>query len=350
MSETQVSEPYKPHQIIKIEEVAEKIVKPVTDSEIVETAEYIVNRLPESRNLLPEKYEELEAQFSRVYETSYSEGTWIDFSPKSIDYLFQQFAVKTDERTDRNGFNTFGLYALSYLDGLRTMGVQEGYLGAGGWDHIVKDKYRGLLLGCSSITTASQFFSFMNSMNSKNDAIVTDIDPLAVNLAREAIKVGKTQSVIQSDAQRIPLEDGSVDFIATNFLIPNLIDVEKAGKNTLTNVFKEVKRVLSPNGRLVMVEQLSRIDLEWVVHYSGEQGLTLSTGGPEGGINRPACIFKNHHKANDVIDDLGSFIEESRASDAYRSVSEFTIDPREEFDGQSQKQVATLIFQHSRWR
>jgi len=350
MSETQASEPYKPHQIIKIEEVAEKIVKPVTDSEMVETAEYIVNRLPESRNLLPNKYEELEASFSRVYKTSYSESSWIDFSPKSIDYLFQQFAVKTDERTDRNGFNTFGLYALSYLDGLRTMGVQEGYLGAGGWDHIIKSKYRGLLLGCSSITTSSQFFSFMNSMNPKNNAIVTDIDPLAVNLAKEAIKVGKTQSVIQSDAQRIPLEDDSMDFIATNFLVPNLIDVEKAGRATLTNVFKEIKRVLSPKGRLVMVEQLSRNDLEWVAHYAWEQGLTLSTGGPEGGINRPAYIFKNHHEANRVIANLGSFIEESSTRDSHRSVSEFTIDPREEFNGQQQKQVANLIFQHSRRR
>lgn len=348
MPETQISEPYKPHQIIKIEEVHESIARPVTDGEIVETAKYITDQY-KSQNLLPKKYKELEAWFSDVYKIQYSEGRWIDFSPRSLDYLYQQFGIKTDERANKNGFNTFGLYALSYLDGLRTMGVQEGYLGAGGREHRVKNKYRGLLLGCSSITTASQFFSFMNSVNPKNDATVTDIDPLAVKLAKEAVEEGETQSVIQSDAQRIPLENGSVDFIATNFLVPNLIDAEGAGEDTLTNVFKEIKRVLSPDGRLVMVEKLPRIDLEWVNHYAWEQGLTLSTGGPEGGINRHAYIFKNHYEANHVIANLESFIRGSSEIDSHSNVFQFTMDPREEFDGQQQNQVANLIFQHSRW-
>ncbi|MFH1971035.1 MAG: methyltransferase domain-containing protein [Patescibacteria group bacterium] len=348
MSETQINEPYKPHQIIKVEEIPENITRPETDEEIVESAKYIFHQTTDSTNLLPEKYAELEVWFKSIYKTNYDEGSWIDIAPRNLDYLYQQFGIKTDERTNKNGFNTFGLYALSYLDGLRTMGVQQGYLGAGGWEHRVKDKYRGLLLGCSSITTASQFFSFMDSINPKNDAIVTDIDPLAVKLSREAIKKSKTQQVIQSDVQRIPLEDKSVDFIATNFLVPNLIDVEKSGVDTLTNVFKEIKRVLDPKGRLIMVEQLLRINLEWLNHYAWEQGLILSTGGPDGGINRPAYIFKNHRWANNVITDLESFIKESSERNSRSNVTQFTMDPQKEFDGQPQDYVTNLIFQHSR--
>lgn len=339
-------EPYKPHQIVKIEEVPKSIEVPKTDNEIVDAAKFAFSRLSKSPNLLPEKYADLEAWFGDMYNINYSEGSWIDVSPRTLDYLYQQFSIKMDERLKRNAFNTFGLYTLSYLDGLKTMGVRQGYLGTGGWEHIVKDKYRGLLLGCSSISTASEFFTFMNSVNPKNDAIVTDIDLLAVKLAKEAVKEGKTQQVIQSDAQRIPLDDKSVDFVATNFLVPNLIDVEGAGKDTLVNVMKEIKRVLSSKGRLVMVEQLSRIDLEWLNHYAWEQGLVLSTGGPEGGILRPATILQDHHKVSYVLAKLPSFIKESKEIDTHNNVWEFTIDPRKYFGGQTQRHVSTLIFQH----
>ena len=138
-----------------------------------------------------------------------------------------------------------------------------------------------------------------------------------------------------------------MDFIATNFLVPNLVDVEGAGKDTIVNVIKEVKRVLSRRGRFVMVEQLPRIDLEWLSQYAWEQGLVLSTGGPDGGILRPATILQNHHKAGHTLANLSSFIEESKERDAHRDVSEFTIDPREYFRGLTLPNVNTLIFEHS---
>ena len=343
-------EPYKPHELVEIAEVPKNIEVPRTDDQIVEVAKFVYHQGPKSPNLLPPKYADLEGWLKEAYEYNYQKAGWLDVSPQSLDYLYQQFAVKMDERLKRNAFNTFGLYTLSYLDGLRTMGVRQGYLGSGGWEHVVKDKYRGLLLGCSSISTASEFFTFMNSVNPEADAIITDINPLAVKLAKQAIKEDKTQRVIQSDAQRIPLSNESVDFIATNFLVPNLIDVESAGKDTLVNVMKEIKRVLGPKGRLIMVEQLPRIDLKLLSHYAWKQGLVLSTGGPEGGILRPATILQDHYKAGHILANLSSFAEESKEKNTHNNVREFTIDPREYFGGQKQSNVNTLIFKHSKRR
>lgn len=340
-------EPYKPHDNVRIADVPSDIESPKTDGEIVETAQFIIHQTSKSLNLLPEKYAPLEKWLKQVYDHNYHVASWVDVAPRNLDYLYQQYAIKMDKRRNKNGFNTFGLYALSYLDGLRTMDFRQGYLGTGGWESRVKDKYRGLLLGCSSISSASDFFTFINSINPSADAVITDIDPLAVKLATTAKHDRATQTVIQSDAQRIPLLDGSVDFVATNFLVPDLIDVEGSGKDTIVQVMKETKRILSPEGRLVMIEQLGRSDLEWLSEYAYRQDLVLATGGPEGGILRPATIFPNHRKAGFALANLGSFIGDCKDDASRRDESVFTTDPIKHFGGQKQRNCNTLIFRHS---
>lgn len=342
------SEPYKQFQKAEIWPVPPSIeVLPKTDKEIVRVARYSFESTLDQATVLPPQYGQLEEWLRSAYEAQYSRNTGIDITPLPYDYLFQQYAIKMDERNFRTGVDTFGTFAISYLDGLRTMGVEQGYLGSSGWSHIVKDQYRALLLGSSSISTADDFYRFMEAVNPKAMAIVTDIDPLAVQLAKEALSGWPQEQVLQSDAQRIPLKDGSVDFIATNFLTTNLIDVEGSGLKTVENVLKEAGRVLSPEGRLIMVEQLDRIGLEWVNEWASRGGLVLTGGGPEAGILRIAYL-KSHRYVKDLFSGLPDFIEESAREVAYKQVRDFTRDPRQDLGGKPCPWVSTLIFKKRR--
>lgn len=300
------SEPLKPHELVEIAKVPLGTEAPKTDSEIVTTAKFAF----EASNfepILPPKYQALENWFSGLHERLYDEGAWIDVSPLSLDYLFQQYGIKRDEELGRNGYNTFGMDALNYLEGLRTMGVRHGFLGSGGWDWAKKDKYSALLLGSSSITTADDFFRFIHAVNPDASATIIDINPLAVELSEQALSGKPNEQVLETDALEIPVEDGSVDFIATNYLVPNLVDNKHAGKGILIPFFKEIRRVLSDEGRLVMVERLEELELDWLVHWAWEQGLRspkLTT--------RPSIILNNHTELAEVLEEIPHYIDEMR--------------------------------------
>ena len=344
MAEEGFDEPYKPHEAIEIFTPDSKIKVPSNDLEVVSVAKQIYSASGDS--LLPREFEDLEKEFEVLYERSYAEGLWIDVDPPRLDFLYQQFGLKKDEQLGRTGFNSFGLFIPSYLEGLRTMGVQQGYLGSGGWEHRVKDNYTSLLLGCSSITTAEQFFSFSKAVNPDMTAIVTDINSLAIKLAKEAlVEDNKKLQVVESDAQKIPLKTGSVDFIATNFLVLNLIDRHGSGKDTLKQVLSEASRVLSKEGRLVMVEQLVKNDLRWLNQWAREERLTFDdTGGTEIGILHTAVSLSKPKQVVGVIDGIPDFIEVSAREITYVETSVFKKDPREYFDGQRMSGVTTLVY------
>lgn len=273
---------------------------------------------------------------------------WVDVEPPPLNYLFQQFAIKKDERLRRNAFNTFGLYIPSYLEGLRTRDFRDGYLGSGGWPHVVKDSYRSLLLGSSSITTAGNFFRFVQAVNSDCEGVVADIDPLAVRLSQRAVGRKNREVVLQSDAQRIPLEPESVDFIATNFLIRNLIDTIGSKEKTLAVMLQEAFRVLAPRGRLVMVEQLSRNELSVVCSWANEVGLDLATGGPDGGSNKSALLLPNAGSIRRVMEGIPGFIKESVRKNEHGNGTDgnglLNTLPAEYFSVTPQPGVSNLIF------
>ncbi|MBI3576758.1 methyltransferase domain-containing protein [Candidatus Gottesmanbacteria bacterium] len=342
------SEPYKPHGNIEVAHIPPNIdVIPRDDAEIIEAAQFAYTQKPKAQTFLPEKYGKLEQRFSQLYQRQYDEGLWIDVAPLPLDYLYQQYTIKMDERLRRNGANTFGIFALSYLDGIHTMDRQDGYLGSAGWEHEMKDTYRSLLLGCSSISTADQFFRFIHAVNQNASATVTDIYPLAVKLARLGIPnqdQGKFNAV-QSDAQRIPLEDGSIDFIATNFLILNLIDTMGSGRSTLQQMLKEAARVLSDEGRLVMVEQLKRNDLEAVNDMAWDAGLTLSTGGPDGGINKTSIMLGSESQLKGVLKRIPAFIDHNDIDHRTPNPNFRRKTPHDYFGGQINNTITILIYE-----
>ncbi len=345
MSEDSFDKPYKPHEIIETYTPDSNVKVPSNDQQVVDLAKQVYSASDDD-SLLPKGYEDLEREFKALYDKQYSEGLWIDVFPPRLDFLYQQYGLKKDEQLGKTGFNSFGLFIPSYLEGLRTMGVQEGYLGSGGWEHRIKDKYKSLLLGCSSITTAKQFFSFSKAINPNMVSIVTDIDPLAVNLAKEALIVGNEKfQVIESDAQKIPLETGSIDFIATNFLVPNLIDRHGSGKDTLKQVLSEAVRVLSKKGRLVMIEQLERTNLEWLNYWAHGEGLVFdNTGGDGRGILHIATSLNEPKEVTRAVDRIPDFIRESAKEVEHVQTSVFKIDPRNYLGGQRVSGVTTLVY------
>lgn len=301
MSEIQ---PYRPDNLIKRVKVPDTIRTPETADELVSTAKYIYQTEKDASQKLPPEYLELENFFRQQYERGYNERQGIDIVPNKLDLLFQQYAVRMDETLGRNGFNTFGMAVLSYMDGLATVrDRRERYFGA---QENPRDRkhYRALLLSCSSMSSAAEFTAFVHSLNPQAKAIVADLDPLAIKLARET---GAT--VVQADAQRIPLEDASIDFVATNFLVPNLIDKFGSGKETIQQVLNEVARVLTPGGRLVMVEQLSRNNLEWLAYYASKAKLALDAQG----ILNNAIILPKRDDIKYTLDDIPDFIRSERA-------------------------------------
>lgn len=325
-------QPYRPDNLIERVKVPDTIRTPKTDDELVSAARYAYQAAKGAPQILPPDYVELENFFLRQYERGYEERKGIDIVPNDLDLLFQQYAVRMDETLGRNGFNTFGMAVLSYMDGLAT--VRDGSKRYFGAKENPRDRkqYRALLLGCSSMSSAAEFAAFVHSLNPQATAIVTDLDPLAVKLARET---GAT--VVQADVQRIPLENASIDFVATNFLVPNLIDRFGSGKETVQQVLKEVARVMTPEGRLVMVEQLARNNLEWLAHYASNADLALDTGG----ILNEAIILPKRSHIKYVLDDTPEFIQ---SEESYTGKPMSTNYKYGRLHG-----ITSLVFKESQW-
>lgn len=303
--------PYKDRDDWNVVPVYPEVEYPSNDEDIVAVCREI-HHASDTATAMKPKFQDLHAFFEEQYQLCYKTGQGIDISPLSLDYVFQEFAIKRDAQLGRNGFNTFGAYVLSYLDGMSTVGdgferyfQSMDYTGKQG-----RDPHTALLLGCSSISTAQEFTDFVKALDPDAKAIVTDINPLAVKLANE---VEDAQAVV-SDAQRIPLQDKSVDFIATNFLVQNLVDVEGSKEKTIVNLLKEIRRVLTDNGRFVMVEQLTRSQLEALsdaAYY--DAGLTVSTGGPKGGMNQKARVLATRAQITEVMSEVQEFVKTGEA-------------------------------------
>lgn len=325
------NQPYRPDNLIEVVKVPETIRTPETEDELVSAAKYTYQTAKDTPQKLPPEYQELENFFHQQYERSYSERKGIDIVPNNLDLLFQQYAIKMDETSGRNGFNTVGMATLSYMDGLATVNKSERYLGAQETTHGRK-QYRALLLGCSSMSSAAEFTAFVHALNPQATAVVADLDPLAVRLARET-----GANVVEADAQRIPLEDNSIDFVATNFLVPNLIDKLGSGKETVQQVLQEIARVMTPQARLIMVEQLARNNLEWLNYYASDAKLGLDA---KGFLNE-AIILPKRSYMEYVLDDIPGFIQSEEAG-AGKLMSAKEND-------KSMPGVTSLVFKKSGW-
>ncbi len=319
--------PYKPTDLIEVVSVPEDMVVPETSKDIVKTAKHIF-----TTGGLPQQFDQLGQFLESLYVTSYEERRNIDVEPSAIDLLFQQYAIKRDEALERNGFNTFGLYALSYLDGLATNPDKARRFirkaPAGGHQPTA------LLLGCSSITSAVQFDRFIKAMNPEARVVIADIDPLSCQLTKES-----GADVVQLDAQKIALKEMNVDLVATNFLIYHLRDRLGADKDTLANIMKEAARVLTRSGRVVMVEQLrTRSDEKWLNYYASKADLSFAEG--VNLFNKDAIVLPTHQRFDRVVQSIPRLVENNL---------EEGLKPSKYGGGQQLDSVCAYTFEESRW-
>jgi len=299
-------QPYKPSRIIERVSVPDTIKIPEIDEKAIMVAEYIYNRNAKDPHKLPEEYSDFEKFLEDIYQRGYREKRWIDVVPNALDIVSQQYNIKRDEELGKNGTNTFGIFGISYLDALATYRDKSERYFEAKKPPEKRGHHRGLLLGCSSISSAVEFVSFIKAIDPKADAIVADIDPIATQLAKKA----EGAMVVLADAQNIPLADNSVDFVATNFLVQNLIDRRGSGKAILEVMLKEVARILTPTGRLAMVEQLSDNTLEWLESYAFHVRLVHRQ---TPGSNNMAVIFKRRRPSSNFARYVPDFVQDQEA-------------------------------------
>jgi ubiquinone/menaquinone biosynthesis C-methylase UbiE len=79
------------------------------------------------------------------------------------------------------------------------------------------------------------------------DVIGLDPSPTSLAMARKAVnRMRRHAELLEGSAERIPLEDSSVDTVVSTWTLCSIPDVMLA--------LRELRRVLRPNGRLLLIE------------------------------------------------------------------------------------------------
>lgn len=201
-----------------------------------------------AQTILPNEYQDLEQWFHTLYENQYSTGSGSEINHPWLDYVFQQYQLAQERFTNRFGVNHFGLYIPAYLDGLSTTNLGRRYLGSLNPDHQ-NNPYHTLLLGCSSLSSATDFQKLIQTMNSKASITIIDRNPFVGKLLNSS-----GIHFLQADATDLEsLNLPPMDLIATNFLMndPSLADIIG-----WQEILAQCQQLLYPeSGRLIMVEQ-----------------------------------------------------------------------------------------------
>ena len=105
-------------------------------------------------------------------------------------------------------------------------------------------------------------------VGSAGSATGVDMTPAMVSKARDAVaQMGATNvTILESEIEQLPLEDGSIDVVTSNGVIDLLPDK--------TAVFNEIYRVLKPGGRM----QIADVTIQQPVSEEGKRDIDLWTG------------------------------------------------------------------------
>lgn len=255
----------------------------------------------------PSNYKDLYAYLQTTYENQYSTGQSATFTDPYVEAVFQQFQIHFDREKGRSGVNHVGLYAPTYIDALGTAkyDVSVPYVHKGevtgilpgtvdnrflGRYHFAENKrFRAVLLGCSSMSSAYEFNQMAKGMNPTAEAIIIDNNPLSVALAKSAGAHALLADVLTPQSSSLE----PTDLIATNFLITSL------PKEKRNEAYRKLLEVWQPylyprTGRLVMVEQVDYEQLMKLDDYAIGLGYTYkgdSNPKTQWGRNRIPSIY-----------------------------------------------------------
>lgn len=207
--------------------------------------------------------------FVPLYQRAVSLGVFKGDLGHFIDYMFQTVSTKNTGHFDNSiekeivcKSATFGQSEAAYLELLGPRKILE--------TRAAKDP-KFVLLGSLMQYSAREFAYYSKKLNKSALPLVLDLNPECVQ--RCSLYKGENDlDVKPGDALDMPIPDGTVDQIYTNHLFHYLISlnmgsVTKGKIENLEFLFKEVSRVLKPNGSFLVVEQSFG-----VFNTSGEEG------------------------------------------------------------------------------
>lgn len=99
-----------------------------------------------------------------------------------------------------------------------------------------------------------------------------DQDPEAVALAEENVanlSVQQDVSVLEGDAMKLPFDDGSIDRVVSDLPFGKRIGSNELNKTLYPAILREIERVLSADGRAVLLSDDKRVLAESVAHARG---------------------------------------------------------------------------------
>ncbi|MGN6412939.1 TRM11 family SAM-dependent methyltransferase [Flexivirga sp.] len=99
-----------------------------------------------------------------------------------------------------------------------------------------------------------------------------DRDPEATRLAHENaanLSVGQAVSVLKADATDLPLDDGSIDRVVSDLPFGKRIGSNELNKSLYPAILREIERVLTADGRAVLLSDDKRVFAESVAHARG---------------------------------------------------------------------------------
>jgi tRNA (guanine6-N2)-methyltransferase len=103
-------------------------------------------------------------------------------------------------------------------------------------------------------------------------ALSTDQDPEATRLAAENVRslaVQQSVSVLAADATDLPFDDASVDRVVSDLPFGKRIGSNELNKTLYPAILREIERVLTADGRCVLLSDDKRVFAESVAHARG---------------------------------------------------------------------------------
>lgn len=304
-------------------------------------------------SLVPEEYVDLAKWLESVYEKQYELGESYTLDDPYAEAVFQQLQIILDKEKERSNVNSVGLYAPSYVDALVTAkypywvptiyegkktGNNEGvvdnrFLGANE-DFAEEKAFRAVLLGCSSITSASDFGKMISGMNPKAESLIIDNDPVSVALSEHA---GVTTVL---DDALVPEHDVQpADLIMTNFLISSMPEEERIDAyHQLFFAWKD--KVYPKTGRLVLVEQILESDAPEIRRIAYECGFQTVREDVVRTDRYESSAALRYADSSDVDEHLDRLSEDLKPDEVY-----FGENYSNQVDTMKVEGVTTLVFQ-----
>jgi ubiquinone/menaquinone biosynthesis C-methylase UbiE len=124
---------------------------------------------------------------------------------------------------------------------------------------------------------------------------LTEPDPSMLRRLEHTAKAGdRPTTVLRAPAEDLPFEDGSFDTVVSTLVLCGVEDQPRAGR--------EVRRVLKPGGRLLLIEHVRSADVQVAQRQDRFNWLTRALSGCDCNRPTPTTLKSNGFVVDDLVD------------------------------------------------